>query len=280
LTRLLEGNDSLYEAEGDVADGLLSLGQWLDHGEQNAVAVAADAARGNPILDLGVGAGRTTSLLSLLSGDYTGVEYSDLLVRRAQQAHLGVDIRRGDARDLSEYPRSHYPLVMFSYNGIDSVSHDDRAQVLSEVSQVLRPGGYFVYSTLNKLGPWFNTPPWLAGRDGLPETPTLRIRRILHHLVGARSAYLRWWTSWRRLRRASEDHGAWGLGPLGGPGAGLVVHWSTPSDTTRELSEVGFRVVAMFAPDGLALADVSLNTVGMFHVVAQKPDTTAEPLGR
>jgi SAM-dependent methyltransferase len=44
-----------------------------------------------------------------------------------------------------------FDIVVFSYNGIDYVPHDDRLRVLSEIRRVLRHGGTFAFSTHNIL---------------------------------------------------------------------------------------------------------------------------------
>jgi len=76
---------------------------WTDPGERAAFeCVRADAAD-QPILDLGVGAGRTVSLLRSISRDYVGLDYTPELVGVCRQKHPGVRIVQGDARDLSQF---------------------------------------------------------------------------------------------------------------------------------------------------------------------------------
>ena len=48
------------------------------------------------------------------------------------------------------FPAHSFGLVLFSYNGIDSIDLGGRKQVLQEVYRVLRPGGCFVFSCLNR----------------------------------------------------------------------------------------------------------------------------------
>ncbi|MGA8427501.1 MAG: class I SAM-dependent methyltransferase [Candidatus Dormiibacterota bacterium] len=231
----------------------------------------ADASRGRPILDLGVGTGRTTSLLLLLSDDYAGLDYSLTMVERAQQAHPDVDIRVGDARDLSAYPTAHYSLIMFSCNGIDCVNHRDRIMVFTQVRGALAPGGHFVYATLNKRWPWFNEPPWRTDSTLTLSRPERAVRLAGQVLLRNRE-YRRRWTAWLRLRKQVRDFGDWGIGPLGGPGSGLVVHWTTPAATGRELHEAGLAVVSMFNSDGSRIgAEHEDAASGTFHVVAERP---------
>jgi len=53
---------------------------WAEPGELAATVFVADRVRGCPILDLGVGGGRTVSLLRLLSSDYLAIDYTPELV--------------------------------------------------------------------------------------------------------------------------------------------------------------------------------------------------------
>ena len=47
------------------------------------------------------------------------------------------------------FPKITLDFVLFSFNGIDYVGHDDRARVLKQVARILRPGGIFVFSSHN-----------------------------------------------------------------------------------------------------------------------------------
>jgi SAM-dependent methyltransferase len=55
----------------------------------------------------------------------------------------------GDARDLRQFEDRSFDFVLFSYNGLDYVSHEDRLVALSEIARVCRPGGLFLFSTHN-----------------------------------------------------------------------------------------------------------------------------------
>lgn len=114
---------------------------WTDPGERAAFEFVRSSAAQQPILDLGVGAGRTVPLLLDISNDYTGLDYTPDLVRVCRQKHPGVRVHPGDARDLSRFDNDSFQLVVFSFNGIDAVNHDDRVTILREVRRVLRPGG-------------------------------------------------------------------------------------------------------------------------------------------
>ena len=131
--------------------------------------------RGQPLLDLGVGGGRTLPLLRELSDDYTGIDYSAELVAAARRRFPQARIEIGDARDLSRFAASRFALVFFSFNGIDGITHDERGQVFREVLRVLRPRGLFAYSTNNLDTP--DTGIWRRGASQLLRNP----QRALHY---------------------------------------------------------------------------------------------------
>lgn len=103
-----------------------------------------------PILDIGVGTGRTAPALRALGRAYTGIDYSPEMIRRARAQFPDVDFRHMDARDLSAFPDGMFALVCFSFNGIDYVPHADRLRILGEIRRVLAPGGCFCFSSHNR----------------------------------------------------------------------------------------------------------------------------------
>lgn len=111
-------------------------------------AVAAEA-RGKPLLDIGVGGGRTVRALRAISTDYLGVDNSPEMVASCRRRFPGVKVVQADARRLDMVPDASVFLVMFSCNGVGMVSHEDRLQIMREVLRVLQPGGVFLFSTHN-----------------------------------------------------------------------------------------------------------------------------------
>jgi SAM-dependent methyltransferase len=121
--------------------------------ERVAIEAVASEVRGLPLLDIGVGGGRTTSLLRLLTNDYVGVDWSPEILEVCRSNHPGADIRQADARDLSAFASSTFKCVVFSFNGLDNIpDHEERGRVVAEVHRVLRPDGIFAYSTLSMNG--------------------------------------------------------------------------------------------------------------------------------
>ena len=129
---------------------IYSIPDALSPAERAALDEVAEQAKGRPILDIGVGGGRTVQPLRAISEDYLGVDNSEPMVSACRQRFPNVRFALADARRLVDLPDRSIHLAMFSCNGIGMVSHEDRLQILREIYRVLEPGGVFLFSTHNQ----------------------------------------------------------------------------------------------------------------------------------
>ena len=104
---------------------------------------------GMPILDIGVGAGRTVKALCDLSDGYVGVDYVSEMVEACRRRFPGKPFEQCDARKMA-FPDNTFQVAFFSMNGISMVDHEGRLAILNEVFRVLKPGGHFLFSTYNQ----------------------------------------------------------------------------------------------------------------------------------
>jgi len=141
-----------------------------------------------PVLDIGVGAGRTTAWLSAVAGQYYGVDYSPAMIgycRRRFAGHPGVEFILADAASMPMLASGAFPFILFSFNGIDSVDHAHRLLILQEVRRLLASGGRFAFSAHNRAyrdiqrTPRFRRPLRLRGvaRTGVEIANHIRVRR-------------------------------------------------------------------------------------------------------
>ena len=121
--------------------------------ETAVLARLAEEARGKPILDIGVGGGRTVAALKAISNDYLGIDNSPEMVAACKRRFPDTRFELADARKLSALSDESIYLAVFSCNGIGMVSHEDRLQILRQIHRVLQPGGAFVITTHNQNSP-------------------------------------------------------------------------------------------------------------------------------
>ena len=129
--------------------------QWneLSTPERLLFERVSDEMRNQPILDIGVGGGRTTAPLLSISRDYTGIDYTEKMVASCQQRFPGVKFLLMDARDMAAFDAESFALVTFACNGLGMVNHEDRLKILDEVYRVLKRGGIFLFSNHNQHCP-------------------------------------------------------------------------------------------------------------------------------
>jgi SAM-dependent methyltransferase len=145
-------------------DNLQRFDSVADHGEfddvalkpaeHNALVLMADRIGEIEMLDLGIGGGRTGYTFAPLVRRYIGLDFSPRMIERARGL-LGeedsVSLVVGDARDLSSLREDPdfdgFDFVLFSFNGLGAVGHEDRLKVLDQVRSLIKPDGRFQFSS-------------------------------------------------------------------------------------------------------------------------------------
>ena len=242
------------------------LNGWTDPGEQAALEYVRAEVRSRPLLDIGVGTGRTTALLQAISRNYVGIDYTREMVEACRARHPDACIVQMDARDLSAFDAGQFALVVFSFNGIDAVDLAGREQILREVNRVLQPNGLFVFSAHNYGGP------------GYGERPSLHLPFSWNPLkLGWRSLKLarslpRSMINYRRYRVFDEWHPDWAIRNCAAHDFGIVVMYTTVAEQKRQLREAGFTPeLVLDSTDGRPVADgADTRGIWWFHYVARK----------
>jgi ubiquinone/menaquinone biosynthesis C-methylase UbiE len=101
------------------------------------------------VLDLGVGAGRTTQYLVDRAAEYVGIDSSAEMIAACQLRFPDAQFEVCDARDMGCFETGYFDFVLFSFNGIDYVDHDDRLKILQEIHRVSKPKAIFYFSSHN-----------------------------------------------------------------------------------------------------------------------------------
>ncbi len=108
------------------------------------------------MLDIGVGGGRTTQHFSKIASEYVGIDYSADMISACKKRFAAFSQKMQfevcDARDMSQFADNSFDFILFSFNGIDYASHQERLKIFEEINRVGRPGGYFFFSSHNLQG--------------------------------------------------------------------------------------------------------------------------------
>ena len=220
---------------------------------------------GFPILDIGVGGGRTTPAMLALSTDYLGIDYSGAMIAECRKQFPGVGFEVCDARNITHLGLGHFGFAWFSYNGIDNLSHADRHTVLQQVHAILRPGGYFFFSSHNILGareyPWEvgHWPyEWNGGLSNLISSAGLMMRSIANYV---------------RLSGYQEEHETHAIRLDSGHEYSCPQYYINPIDQVRILNSMGFVNVQAMGWSGVPNPPDSEAVRSAGHVIylARKP---------
>jgi ubiquinone/menaquinone biosynthesis C-methylase UbiE len=125
----------------------------LQRPEQSILNLLNGELRSMRMLDIGFGAGRTTHHFADLVAEYVAVDYSQNMIQACEQrfgnASNHVSFKVCDVRSMTMFADGAFDFILFSYNGIDSISHADRLIAFREIKRVCKPGGRFCFSSHN-----------------------------------------------------------------------------------------------------------------------------------
>jgi SAM-dependent methyltransferase len=114
---------------------------------QKATTILGKDIKKTRLLDLGCGGGRTTVPLYKKGYQITGLDISRMLVSGLRKKFPGITVVVADAAKLPFHNHS-FDIVLFSHNSLDYLYPAvQRAKALKEISRVLIPGGFFVFSS-------------------------------------------------------------------------------------------------------------------------------------
>ena len=125
----------------------------LQKSEAIILSALKDKLHRMKMLDIGVGAGRTSYFFANLTKEYIGVDYSEKMINACKERFGDkpgrLVFKVCDARNLEEFQDEFFDFVLFSYNGLDCMNHFDRLKTLKEISSKISNGGTFCFSSHN-----------------------------------------------------------------------------------------------------------------------------------
>lgn len=254
-----------YFRRADVVSEYASF-DFLLAPERTILEELAPRLAGARMLDLGVGAGRTTLHFAPLVREYVAIDISPDMIeactRRFDDVAWHATFEVADARDLGRFESASFDFVLFSFNGIDTIGgRGDRRAAIGEIHRVCRPGASFCFSSSNLRFALLRASVPASLRSYLRRSPV----RALRHPGRLRKVV----AESRRWRRLNPD-----LPAMAAEGEGTIVEdrqrhefstefYASPADRIRtekhyidpgrqvdQLVSSGFRDVRIFGPDG------------------------------
>lgn len=233
-------NKEVYEA-GDVVSSYTTESSLFEP-EKTALNIFRDRLKDMRMLDIGIGGGRTTCNFASLAKEYVGIDYSESMINACKKRFMdlpeNISFRVGDVRSMEAFGDGYFDFILFSYNGIDSISHKDRLKALQEIKRVCNKGGFFCFSSHN-----------LQGIDQLyaPQlsvNPVRMLRKIAKYFL-VRSAIKRLKRNgYAMIRDGAHNHR-------------LVHYYIKPEEQIEQLNSAGFRNVRVYSLDGKEVEDKS-----------------------
>ena len=217
--------------------------------------------RGQGLLDIGVGGGRSTEFLLPLTDDYVGIDYSETMVRAAARTYPNACFEQQDARDLSAYADGRFHTAVFFLNGIDCLSPSGRIKSLQEMHRVLKAGGLVAFSSHNRNRPC--TPPWSPTFLGWSWHPVRLLRHVRRYLTGI-------W-NWLQNRSDLRESAEYTLCLDSGNCFSAPMCYVDKESQVRQLRDLGFHVEVIYDPQGETVAaETQDKASGWFIYVGRK----------
>ncbi|MCW3102504.1 MAG: Methyltransferase type 11 [Bacteroidetes bacterium] len=148
----METNKKVY-SDSQVVKHYAAYSASLQRPERTIMNLIQPVLQEMRMLDIGVGAGRTTVFFADKVKEYTGIDFSEGMTRACKEkfgnTYPAAVFETVDVRDLSRYADNSFGFVLFSFNGLDNISHEERIVALSEIRRVCAEKGIFCFSSHN-----------------------------------------------------------------------------------------------------------------------------------
>jgi len=223
------------------------------------------------MLDIGIGTGRSTFTFAAVVREYVGIDYAEGMIERAREIlpeRKDIAYELCDARDLSRFYDAPFDFVLFSQNGLDSVGHEDREKILTEVEKVLKPGGVFCFSShsVNRFAfqrplPAFQVHRPIKSLYYLAKRMLLNIRLRMHYEEESESEILA--SDWSILKTGDHDFQ-------------IDIYHVKPAFQLSILNRLGFHVDRVLDRKGNQVDAVQAPDAWLYYV-CRKPDSEALP---
>jgi len=152
-TEFIRKSFTIEKTVSDYAKAVSEIGLW----KSEKMMIKKYFNPEGQILDIGCGAGRTTIGLYKLGYHLVeGLDLSEAMIvqarRISKELNYNITFRVGDAACL-DYDDETFKAALFSFNGIMQIpGRENRIKVLKEIKRILKPEGYFLFTTHDRDG--------------------------------------------------------------------------------------------------------------------------------
>lgn len=254
-----------YFRRADVVSEYASF-DFLLAPERTILEELSPLLSGARMLDVGVGAGRTTLHFAPRVREYVAIDISPDMIeecrKRFDGAPSNATFEVADVRDMGRFEPASFDFVLFSFNGIDTIGGAiDRRAAIGEIHRVCRPGAGFCFSSSNLRFALRRSSAAASLLDFVRLAPAQALRhpgRLRKVVAESR----RWRTLNPGLRElAKQDEGMvvehrpryeFSTGFYAAPGSRILTekYYIGPDRQTDQLTSSGFRDVRIFGHDG------------------------------
>lgn len=217
----------------------------LFEGERQLIEKYRSAFQGR-VLDIAIGAGRTTGSLHPIAKDYIGLDLSPTMVQHARQQYPHLDIREMDMRQVpSMFSGQQFDAILISFNSIDYIPWSDRVPLLTGLRRLLSDGGLLIVSTHSlehlqrhpvRLWPGSADRPTLASLRHAPLVHAKQWLRLLRWLLKAPRNRL-------RLKRHERKGEGFAIVNDAGEYFSLLTAYVDDEHQRKQFADAGLRVL-------------------------------------
>ncbi len=152
-TKFIRKSFTTEKTVSDYARAVKEIGLW----ESEKMMIKKYFKPEDRILDIGCGAGRTTIGLYRLGYHFVeGLDLSEAMIvqarRISKELNYNITFRVVDVACL-DYDAENFEAALFSFNGIMQIpGRENRIKALKEIKRILKPKGYFLFTTHDRDG--------------------------------------------------------------------------------------------------------------------------------
>lgn len=270
-------NHSIYQAYYDIPAVIRHYKEYarLEPAEAAILSRVEHELADQPILDIGIGGGRTIPYLRALSKAYIGIDFSEEMVRAARQRFADANIFVADARDLSMFSSNQFAAAFFLGAGIDDINPTDRLLALQSINRVLKNCGLLILTTHNRdvryLKSGLGQPLRLSTNPRvLMDDNLLRIRSFISHY----SKRLLGLIKYQDYVICMDYEDCFADQPK--TGIVLATYYISKDAQIRQLASNGFFEAIVINESGNAVAEEATDKGLYLHYIARKATATQD----